>query len=61
MALTGNHSNAVDERNDFGRILLLEFDLRVEELESLHSGFAAVVKHQVFAVPAFLFLIDRRF
>lgn len=54
MALTGDHSNAVDERNYFGRILFLEFDFRVEQLEPLDARLAAIIQHQVLAMPAFL-------
>lgn len=61
VALTGDHSDAVDQRDDFGWILLLEFDLRVEQLEPLHSRLAAVVEDQVFAVPSFLRFAVRQF
>lgn len=45
--LAGDDANAVDERDYFCGILLLELDLRVEQLESLHTRFAAVVENQV--------------
>lgn len=55
-SLAGDNSNAVDERNYLGRILLLEFDLRVEELETLDSRFAPIVESQVLRVPPFLLM-----
>lgn len=54
VALTSDNAHAVDERYDFGWILLLEFDLRVEHFEPLDAGLAAIVQHQVLAHPAFL-------
>ena len=57
VALTGNHTNAIDERNYLGWILLLELNFGVEQLQPLYAGLAAVVKHQIFAMPAFLFSI----
>lgn len=54
MALAGDHSDAIDERNYLGWILFLEFDLRIEELKSLDAGFATVVEDKVFSMPPFL-------
>ena len=51
VALTSDHSNAINERYYLGRNLLLVFDLRVKELEPLNAGFASVVQDQIFALP----------
>lgn len=56
LALAGDNPHAVDQRDDPLGDLLLEFDLRVEQLEPLHARLASVVQHQILWVPAFLWL-----
>lgn len=54
MALTGNNSNAIDEWDYFGGILLLKLDLGVEQFEPLYARLASIVEDQIFGMPAFL-------